>query len=294
MSVLQTVDACYHPIGIAYEPVTRRVWVACYGIGAGLRRSMRRHALWMAGLAVVVAAAGSRWPGSRPIGTATVCQLAASTAACPPADRRPGPPPAWARARRATILVDSVLLGGVPALGLRGWRTASLGRPAIMLPAAEQQIRAGGRWRRWRSSASATTRSGSGTAQLPTWAAAFDRQARALVEALRARGAPDRVGDTARCRARRDPLRGLWQFDAYAWYFPYVNERLRRLDRARDDLVLAEWDRVSKRTGVTYDAIHVNPRGASLMARTIHAAIDGAADDQRPPRTRPAAATARS
>ncbi len=30
MSVLQTVDACYHPIGIAYEPVTRRVWVACY------------------------------------------------------------------------------------------------------------------------------------------------------------------------------------------------------------------------------------------------------------------------
>ena len=78
------------------------------------------------------------------------------------------------------------------------------------------------------------------------------------------------------------PSGALWQFDAYAWYFPYVNERLRRLDRARDDLVLAEWDRVSKRTGVTYDAI-VNPRGASLMARTIHAAIDGAADDQRPP-----------
>jgi YVTN family beta-propeller protein len=30
MRVLQTVEACYHPIGIAYEPVTRRVWVACY------------------------------------------------------------------------------------------------------------------------------------------------------------------------------------------------------------------------------------------------------------------------
>ena len=30
MSVLQTVDACYHPIGIAYDRVTRRVWVACY------------------------------------------------------------------------------------------------------------------------------------------------------------------------------------------------------------------------------------------------------------------------
>jgi hypothetical protein len=31
MRVLQTVKACYHPIGITYEPVTRRVWVACYG-----------------------------------------------------------------------------------------------------------------------------------------------------------------------------------------------------------------------------------------------------------------------
>jgi YVTN family beta-propeller protein len=30
MHVLQTIEACYHPIGITYEPVTRRVWVACY------------------------------------------------------------------------------------------------------------------------------------------------------------------------------------------------------------------------------------------------------------------------
>jgi DNA-binding beta-propeller fold protein YncE len=31
LRILQTVSACYHPIGITYEPVTRRVWVACYG-----------------------------------------------------------------------------------------------------------------------------------------------------------------------------------------------------------------------------------------------------------------------
>jgi YVTN family beta-propeller protein len=31
MKVLQTIDACYHPIGIAYDAPTRRVWVACYG-----------------------------------------------------------------------------------------------------------------------------------------------------------------------------------------------------------------------------------------------------------------------
>ncbi len=30
MRVMQTVAACHHPIGFTYEPVTRRVWVACY------------------------------------------------------------------------------------------------------------------------------------------------------------------------------------------------------------------------------------------------------------------------
>lgn len=30
MSALQTIDACYHPIGITYDRVTHRVWVACY------------------------------------------------------------------------------------------------------------------------------------------------------------------------------------------------------------------------------------------------------------------------
>lgn len=31
MKVLQTIDACTDPIGIAYDAPTRRVWVACYG-----------------------------------------------------------------------------------------------------------------------------------------------------------------------------------------------------------------------------------------------------------------------
>jgi len=30
MKPLQTVDACYHPIGITYDRSTRRVWLACY------------------------------------------------------------------------------------------------------------------------------------------------------------------------------------------------------------------------------------------------------------------------
>jgi len=27
---MQTVDACTHPIGVTYEPLTDRTWVACY------------------------------------------------------------------------------------------------------------------------------------------------------------------------------------------------------------------------------------------------------------------------
>jgi len=30
MKELQTIEACYHPIGITYDKLTRRVWVACY------------------------------------------------------------------------------------------------------------------------------------------------------------------------------------------------------------------------------------------------------------------------
>lgn len=30
MKTLQTIDACYHPIGITYDRSTKRVWVACY------------------------------------------------------------------------------------------------------------------------------------------------------------------------------------------------------------------------------------------------------------------------
>ena len=30
MKTLQTIDACYHPIGITYDKLMKRVWVACY------------------------------------------------------------------------------------------------------------------------------------------------------------------------------------------------------------------------------------------------------------------------
>jgi lysophospholipase L1-like esterase len=185
--------------------------------------------------------------------------------------------PRWWTARRQIVLVDSVLLGGVAALRdeLRGWKIQVVGDPAIMLPAMEDRIAARERvprlvvlgigynsiWERRRQN-------------YRTYARKFDAEAKNLLATLRRKGAHQFVWVTLR-DARRTviPSSALWQYDRYAWYFPYVNQRLRRLDRRRSDLVLARWDLVSDRRRLTYDAIHLDPDGAELMARTVEQAV---------------------
>jgi hypothetical protein len=188
-------------------------------------------------------------------------------------------PPSWLTRRRSTVLVDSVLLGGVSALRrtMPRWHFTVIGWPAVMVGAMEQELRTARRriaplvvvglgynslWERERRN-------------YARWAQEFDRQAKKLLRTLKREGAEQVVWVTLR-DARRSviPSSALWQFDKYAWYFGYVNERLRRLDRERDDLVLADWAAVSDRRGITYDAIHLNPDGAALMSRTIRSAIE--------------------
>jgi hypothetical protein len=80
---------------------------------------------------------------------------------------------------------------------------------------------------------------------------------------------------------RTVPPQAQGELGQYSWYFPYVNERLRRLDRRRDDLVLADWAAASDRPGLTYDSIHLNPSGGALMARTIWRTVSREARRQR-------------
>ena len=193
--------------------------------------------------------------------------------------------PSWRAARRATLVVDSVLLGAVPAVrgNLAGWKVTQRGRPAVMLEAIEGEIRESGRrvaplvvigvgynslWQRDRRG-------------YATWARKFDREAVALLRTLRRHGARQLLWVTLR-EARRSviPTSAHWQQRDYAWYFPYVNERLRRLARRAPDLVLADWAAVSDRPGLTYDAIHLDPDGQRLMARTIRRAIETEATRQ--------------
>ena len=247
---------------------------------AQLRRRHRRRRLTalaavVAGLVAVgvlvagfVGGGGDAVQASQQLGSSTTCDAAEPTETFRPR---------WLTARRQTVLVDSVLLGGKAAMveKFKRWKLRFVGEPAVMLPAMEERIAAKNRvarlvvlgigynsiWERRRRN-------------YGTWARKFDSEAKELLATLRRKGARQFVWVTLR-DARRVviPASAHWQHDRYAWYFPYVNERLRRLDRARDDLVLARWDEVSDRRGLTYDAIHLNPDGAALMATTIQKAI---------------------
>jgi hypothetical protein len=112
-------------------------------------------------------------------------------------------------------------------------------------------------------------------AHFNTWAQQFDREADALIAQLRSRGAKKIVWVTLRePTARVVTADGLYQYAHYAWFFPYVNARLRALVRRQPSVALADWAAVSNRPGLTYDLIHLDPNGARLMAHVVVSAIN--------------------
>jgi lysophospholipase L1-like esterase len=241
------------------------------------RRYRRRRVTAMLVVAAGLVAVGVFLAGFGFGGTPASAPPSAASTACRPTAVAETVRPRWLTARRQTVLVDSVLLGAVAALRERfpHWRLRIIGEPAIMLPAMKERIAR-------RRSVAKLVVLGIGYNSIwerrrkhySLWARKFDREAAELLRTLRRKGARQFVWVTLReARRRVIPRDALWQYDRYAWYFGYVNERLRRLDRRRDDLVLAPWDEVSDRHGLTYDAIHLNPDGAALMARTIKEAI---------------------
>lgn len=200
---------------------------------------------------------------------------------CTPHHRDSAAAPAWARPRRMTVLVDSVLLASAPALRVSRpcWRVTTRGHPALLLKTAAHDVRTGPRVAplvviglgynpRWERS------------RRGYWTRRFDRDAVRLLRTLRRRGARQFVWVTLRePTARTTPAAARSQLP-YTWYLHVVNRRLHALDRRRRDLVLADWARASAHPRLTYDSIHLNPRGAMLMARTVRAAIRDERDRQ--------------
>lgn len=245
---------------------------------------MVRRALIVAACVLGVVGAHAAWTGP----------AVAAAPSCASADRSV---PYWARQRRVTVLLDSVLLSGLPELRsvMACRRLRARGRPALMVRIAAHRLRASG------AHVSQLTVVGLGYNSLwqrnrqryGYWARRFDREAARLVRVLRARGARQIVWVTVRePRAQDLTATGRAELGRYAWYFPYVNERLRVLDRRRGDVVLADWAAVSNRPGLTYDSIHLTRKGGILMGRTIKAAIEAEAERQAAAR-RPAQTSSR-
>ena len=178
-----------------------------------------------------------------------------------------------------TILVDSVLLSGKKAIRTRNrcHPIGLRGQPAWMIKQAAAEIS------RSRRRVAPLVVIGIGYNSLfqrhrhryDYWARRWDREAAWLLRVLRRKGAKQFVWVKLREPTPRTvPSSAVRELSYYSWYFPYVNERLRRLDRRRDDVVLANWTKVGDRPGITYDSIHLNTRGGRLMADLIHRTIE--------------------
>ncbi|HEY6566876.1 MAG TPA: hypothetical protein VI341_05080 [Actinomycetota bacterium] len=209
--------------------------------------------------------------------SATAVFSSAGGSTPPAATPDPVPLPAW-WPERLTLYTDSVGLGAVTALrdAMPSWRVRVLGRPALMLDDAAQELADDGKpvdkvavvalgynslWEHDRE-------------DFDYYSRTFDQDAARLVRTLRAAGARKIVWVLLRDAPRSViPTDSLDQERSFAWYFPYVNARLRKLARERTDVVLADWASIGDVKDVTYDAIHLNPEGAALYARMVRNAI---------------------
>ncbi len=221
-------------------------------------------------LVVAMAAGGSQEPSAGARSTSAAdAEFAEPTPTPAPLD------PSWPP--HLTLLSDSVGLGSIDALRetLPRWRVRVIGQPALMLDDAAVQLQRGERldevvvialgynslWKRDRI-------------DYHYFASKFDREAERLLRVIRAKGGRKIVWVTLREASRPNvPPDGRKQHATYAWYFPYVNERLDRLDRRFGDVVLADWAKISNRPDITYDAFHLDPDGALLYSRLIRRAV---------------------
>lgn len=64
------------------------------------------------------------------------------------------------------------------------------------------------------------------------------------------------------------------QVQPYYWYFPTVNRLLEEALERHPNLHLVDWRAAADRSGITYDAIHLNNDGAALYSNLVRAKVD--------------------
>jgi len=112
----------------------------------------------------------------------------------------------------------------------------------------------------------------------PYWdPARFDRSIDSIIRAFAERGVKHVFWVTLREVKPQYITAGAWnQVQPYYWYFPTVNDHLERALDRHPNLTLIDWAAFADRSGITYDAIHLNTTGAQLYSSLIRQAVDAA------------------
>ncbi len=204
-------------------------------------------------------------------------RVAVALAAVVSSSALPAPPTAEAAPpeQRVLLISDSVGLGSKGALGRAfpaDWDVNVVGTPAYMV----DQLRD-----RYVLPLRGTSLMGdhvvmAGGYNYPFWDPdRFDREIDSTVAALTAAGVDHVYWVTLREVKPEYISPGAWrQIQPYYWYFPTVNEHFERAVERHANLTLVDWAAEADRTGITYDAIHLNPTGAALYSGLVRAAVD--------------------
>jgi len=191
--------------------------------------------------------------------------------------------PRWPKT--LTLLSDSVGLGLSRALpaALPGWKVEVLGRPALMVKQVVPEfLNARGVGSVVVIALAYNSLFERDRRNYERWSGIWDRSAERLLSDLKACGAKKLVWITLRepspelvTDAGRD------QYERYAWFFPYVNERIGALAARHPELALADWRAVANRPELTKDLIHLSPTGVTLMTQIVTRAVLGEAAPER-------------
>jgi hypothetical protein len=174
--------------------------------------------------------------------------------------------------RKLYVIADSVLLGDSAALkaAFPDWQVTDDGFPAIFTDKAAELVA------EHAALVGETAIIATGY-NYPYWnPPMFDAWVDQMIATLKQAGAKYLFWVTLREVKPQYISASAWRgIQPYYWYFPEVNQHLRDATVRHPDLKLIDWAAVADRPGITYDAIHLNPTGAALMASLVKDAVDG-------------------
>jgi hypothetical protein len=183
-------------------------------------------------------------------------------------------------AQRVVVVSDSVGLGAASALPAAfppGWDVNVIGTPAHFVEMLESvHVRP--------QLAANPQMFGdhvviAGGYNYPYWdPARFDRSIDSMIATLTANGVENVYWVTLREVKPQFVSASAWnQVQPYYWYFPTVNEHLRRAVERHPALTLVDWAAAADRPGLTYDAIHLNTFGAGVYSELVAGVVQDTA-----------------